>query len=313
MIRKPAVAGYFYPGSERELRAMFKQMVDLKAAKEKALAVVSPHAGFVYSGYVAGAVFSSVVLPDHYIILGPSHQGIRPLFAIMTEGAWQTPLGEVPIASGLAEAVRKRTPLIQVDENGHRREHSLEVQLPFLQYLKKNISLVPICISYLADYRDLEELARAVAAGIREFGEDTLIVASTDMSHYVSQEVAKQKDFLAIEKIKGRPEWEQVPESMREPLFFPLTSRAYAGFDHICPGRAFEKHFSGSTEPAPHENGLTRRSPPGTRGRHFENRPQEHPFEKNSRRHLRDHREASLPRHAGALCLFPRRGHTGPG
>jgi len=203
MIRKPAVAGYFYPGSERELRAMFKQMVDLKAAKEKALAVVSPHAGFVYSGYVAGAVFSSVVLPDHYIILGPSHQGIRPLFAIMTEGAWQTPLGEVPIASGLAEAVRKRTPLIQVDENGHRREHSLEVQLPFLQYLKKNISLVPICISYLADYRDLEELARAVAAGIREFGEDTLIVASTDMSHYVSQEVAKQKDFLAIEKIKS--------------------------------------------------------------------------------------------------------------
>lgn len=203
MIRRPAVAGpfSFYPDDAARLRSMIKEMIDPKAKREKALAVVSPHAGFIYSGYVAGAVFSSVILPEHFVILGPSHQGIRPVFAIMTEGVWQMPLGEIPVDSALAEAIRKSSALIQVDENAHKREHSLEVQLPFLQYFKKDIFLVPICISYQANYQDLEELAQAVAAGIREFGKDTLIVASTDMSHYVSQEVAKQKDFLAIERI----------------------------------------------------------------------------------------------------------------
>lgn len=203
MIRRPAVAGpfSFYPDRPAELRSMIKGMVDPQAKKEKALAVVSPHAGFVYSGHVAGAVFSSVFLPEHILILGPSHHGIRPVFAVMKEGVWQMPFGEVSLDSDLAEAVRKHSPLIQEDENAHKNEHSLEVQLPFLQYFVKNISLVPICISYQANFQQLEELGQAIAAGIRELGRDTLIVASTDMSHYVSQEEAKRKDFLAIEKI----------------------------------------------------------------------------------------------------------------
>lgn len=201
MIRKSAVAGTFYPGRAEELTVMLKQMVDPKKRKEKALAVVSPHAGFIYSGYVAGAVFSSVLLPEQFVILGPSHRGMRSLFAIMKKGAWQTPLGDIPLDSTLAQAILKRSSLIEEDDSAHAQEHSLEVQLPFIQYLKQDFSIVPICISPMADYQELEELAQAIAGGIRESGRDVLVVASTDMSHYVSQETAKRKDFLAIEKV----------------------------------------------------------------------------------------------------------------
>jgi AmmeMemoRadiSam system protein B len=201
MVRRPAVAGYFYPKKAEELRTMIKGMVDPRAHKEKALAVVSPHAGLVYSGFVAGAVFSSVEIPARLIIMGPSHRGIRALFGIMTEGAWQTPLGEVPLDSSLAKAILERSRLVEEDAGGHAQEHSLEVQLPFVQYLRPDFSFVPICVSPMADYSDLRNLGAALAGAIRDSGGDTLMVASTDMSHYVSQETAKKKDFLAIEKV----------------------------------------------------------------------------------------------------------------
>jgi len=201
MVRRPAVAGYFYPQKAEELRAMLKGMVDPKAKKEKALAVVSPHAGLVYSGPVAGAVFSSVEIPGCVMILGPSHRGIRAVFGIMSEGTWQTPLGEVPVDAELARAIRERSPLVQEDAGGHASEHSLEVQLPFLQYLKKDFYIVPVCISPAADYADLENLADALADSIRQSGQEVLLVSSTDMSHYVSQETARKFDFMAIEKI----------------------------------------------------------------------------------------------------------------
>ncbi|MEW5901731.1 MAG: AmmeMemoRadiSam system protein B [Acidobacteriota bacterium] len=201
MARRPAVAGYFYPRKPDELRALLQRMVNPQAPKKKAFAVVCPHAGFIYSGYVAGAVFSSVLLPERLIILGPSHRGMDSVFAIMTQGSWQTPLGEVPLDSALATAIEKHSPLVSEDESAHEAEHSLEVQLPFIQYLKEKFSIVPISVSPAADYLDLEELARAMAAAGREAGEDILIVASTDMSHYISQAAARKKDFLAIEKI----------------------------------------------------------------------------------------------------------------
>jgi AmmeMemoRadiSam system protein B len=178
-------------------------MVDPKAKKEKARAVVSPHAGFSYSGYVAGAVFSSVVLPEHFLILGPSHRGQRSVFGIMTEGSWETPLGEVPIDAALAEALLRSSPLIKEEEAAHGEEHSLEVQLPFLQYLRSGFSFVPLSVSPAADFGALEELGNALAAAIRRAKKDVLVVASTDMSHYVSQETARKKDFLAIERIQA--------------------------------------------------------------------------------------------------------------
>ncbi len=203
MVRKPAVAGYFYPQKAAALRSLLSGMVDPRAKKEKARAVVSPHAGFSYSGYVAGAVYSSVILPERFVILGPSHRGQRSLFGLMMEGSWETPLGEVVIDRGLADGLLRGSSLIKVEEGAHEEEHSLEVQLPFLQSLCPAFSIVPLSVSPAADYPALEELGSALAAAIRQADADVLVVASTDMSHYVSQETARKKDFMAIERIQA--------------------------------------------------------------------------------------------------------------
>jgi len=199
--RKPAVGGYFYPGNKEDLRKMVERMVDLESKKEKAFCLVSPHAGFEYSGPVAGAVFSSTSLPEKFVILGPSHRGIQSQIAIMKEGVWETPLGQAQIEARLAELIMDHSPLITEDELAHMTEHSLEVQLPFIQFFKKDFSIVPICISYDISFTELEELGKAISLGIKESKEEVLIVASTDMSHYVKQEVAQKLDSLAIERI----------------------------------------------------------------------------------------------------------------
>jgi AmmeMemoRadiSam system protein B len=201
MKRKPCVAGSFYPGQKDKLQETIARMTDPKAAKKKALAVVAPHAGYEYSGPVAGAVFSSVEIPPTVVILGPGHRDIASLFAVQKEGSWLTPLGESPIQSGLAALILDLCPLAKEDERSHLWEHSLEVELPFIQYFEKQAAIVPVCVSYEAGYGDLETFGRALAASLRAFSHPVLIVASTDMSHYVSQETAKRKDFLAIRKI----------------------------------------------------------------------------------------------------------------
>jgi len=199
--RKASVAGYFYPNRERDLKEMIGGMVEPDRERISGICVVSPHAGFVYSGPVAGAVFSSVYLPDKYVILGPSHRGIEACLAIMKKGTWETPLGEVPIDSQLAEQIMHHSEGISEDHSAHLHEHSLEVQLPFIQFFKKNISIVPICIAPQASFEDLEDLGLAVAKGIKDVKDEVMIVASTDMSHYIDQELARKKDFLAINKI----------------------------------------------------------------------------------------------------------------
>ena len=180
---------------------MVAGMVDPESKKQKAVCVVSPHAGFEYSGPVAGAVFSSVELPDTFIILGPSHRPIESRVAVMKEGVWETPLGNVEVESSLAELIMGHSALIAEDEIAHVHEHSLEVQLPFIQYFKGEVTIVPICLSYHISFEELEDLGKALARGVKDFSQDVLIVASTDMSHYVDQSVAKEKDFLAIERI----------------------------------------------------------------------------------------------------------------
>ena len=201
MIRKPAVAGYFYPGHPDELRSTLGQMTDAGAAKQKAFAAVSPHAGFVYSGPVAGALFSTIQMPDRFILLGPSHRMIGSRFALMGEGAWETPLGKVPVDEDLAREIAGYSDLIEEDAEAHNQEHSLEVQLPFIQYFVPHFSIVPISIGYQAAYQELEELGKAVAHGVQKSGHDVLIVASTDMSHYVSQKTAEKLDHEAIDRI----------------------------------------------------------------------------------------------------------------
>ena len=201
MKRKPSVAGYFYPHNPGALSDMIEEMVDPHAQKQKAISVISPHAGYVYSGQVAGSVFSSVELPENCIILGPNHQGLAKESYIMKQGVWETPLGDVEINTKLADFIMKQSEDLKESAENHSLEHSLEVQVPFIQFLKGNFSLVPIVVAYFASYDELTKLGEAIARAIREYGQDVLIVASTDMSHQVSQEEAKTKDFLAIDKI----------------------------------------------------------------------------------------------------------------
>lgn len=201
MRRKAAVAGYFYPQKKNDLRKMIEGMVDPEKEKERSICVISPHAGFTYSGPVAGAVFSSVYLPERFVILGPSHRSMKSRFGIMREGIWETPLGDVSVDSRLGELILDYSGLITEDPTAHLNEHSLEVQLPFIQFFMKNISIVPICITYHASFEELEELGKAISQGIKESENKVMIIASTDMSHYVDQRVAKKKDFLAIDKI----------------------------------------------------------------------------------------------------------------
>jgi len=201
MKRRPFVAGQFYPGDEERLRRTIEEMSGPQGSAKKSIAVVSPHAGYVYSGPVAGAVFASAIVPGTVVIIGPGHREIGPVFAVQGRGSWLTPLGESPIDTRLASRIMKRCALVEEDEQAHLGEHSLEVQLPFIQYHRKDAAIVPICVSHEAGYGQLEALGRALAEAIRDSGRETLIVASTDMSHYVDQKTAEKKDMLAIRKV----------------------------------------------------------------------------------------------------------------
>jgi AmmeMemoRadiSam system protein B/AmmeMemoRadiSam system protein A len=200
MIRETAVAGQFYPDSPAELSKMIAGMVDEKAPREDAIGLVMPHAGYIYSGIVAGATISRAKIKDTCIILGPNHTGMGKPFSIMTEGVWKTPLGNVQIDSALAKRVLAGSRFLSEDYLAHVSEHSIEVQLPFLQYFKKDVQIVPIILSYAtgAVYR---EIGRAIAKAIEDSGKDVLIIASSDMTHYEPHESALKKDNLAIEPI----------------------------------------------------------------------------------------------------------------
>ena len=201
MNRRAFVAGQFYPGERERLRETIAHLAGPPAARKKAVAVVSPHAGYIYSGAVAAAVFSSTLIPGTVIVLGPGHREIESLFAIQSRGSWQTPLGKSPIDTDLADGILRRCALVAEDDQAHLGEHSLEVQLPFIQYFREDAAIVPICVSHEAGYDQLEALGRSLAEAVRAHGRETLIVASTDMSHYVSQKTAERKDMLAIRKV----------------------------------------------------------------------------------------------------------------
>ena len=198
MIRKPAVAGYFYPRDPLRLREQIEQYILPRAQKIKAIAAVSPHAGYVYSGSVAGAVYSHLQIPQKVVLLGPNHTGMGARASIMTQGTWITPLGEVKIDEELALEILENSQFLKEDAQAHSAEHSLEVQLPFLQYFRPDIRIVPIVLMGTS-FEMAQEIGQALAKTLKN-GE-TLIISSTDMSHYEPQEVAAKKDQAAIEAI----------------------------------------------------------------------------------------------------------------
>jgi len=173
---------------------MVEGMLDTEKEKEKAKCVVSPHAGFEYSGPVAGAVFSSVQLPGKFVILGPSHRPIQSRVAIMKQGIWETPLGNVKIDSSLAELIMMHSHLIEEDESAHMDEHSLEVQLPFIQYMRKDAEIVPMCLSYHISFEELEELGQAIAKGIKR-GTRTRFAAGIDMLDIGPSQIGNRREI----------------------------------------------------------------------------------------------------------------------
>ena len=200
MIREPVVAGQFYPSSPAQLKEMIAGMVDKKVVREEVIGLVLPHAGYPYSGAVAGVTISRIKFKDTFIILGPSHTGMGKPFSIMTEGVWRTPLGDVEIDSELGKRILALSKYLEEDYNAHRFEHSIEVQLPFVQYFSKDIKLVPIVLSYAAG-NAYKEIGRNIAMAVKELNREVVIIASSDMTHYEPQASAQRKDSQAIEAI----------------------------------------------------------------------------------------------------------------
>ncbi len=200
MIRNPVVAGQFYPGSSSGLRKELKKLLNPEKEKEKAVGLLLPHAGYIYSGKTAALLYERVSIPQTAVILGPNHTGIGEQFSIMRQGRWKTPIGESAIDTALADEILGRSELLQVDEASHRYEHSIEIQLPFLQFLRKDVQVVPIILSG-AELEDCRSIGNAIAGAIKESKADAIIIASSDMTHFEPAKSAKEKDKIALSAV----------------------------------------------------------------------------------------------------------------
>ena len=203
LVRSPAVAGRFYPGDDESLRQTirdFSNGASKGSHKQSVLAAISPHAGYVYSGAVAAETLEQIEIPETVVLLGPSHTGKGAPVALST-ATWQMPMGDVPVNQEFAQDLLNESEIIVADELAHKYEHSLEVQIPFLQMAQPNLSIVPICISHLP-YHILNEVGLALAEVIKKNNtENILVVASTDMTHYKPREVAEKQDHYVLEKL----------------------------------------------------------------------------------------------------------------
>jgi hypothetical protein len=199
-VRRPAVAGRFYPGTRDDLLRDIRKYTSIKAERVRAIGCVSPHAGYVYSGHVAGAVFAHLDLPARFIVLCPNHTGMGEPLSIMSEGSWLTPLGEVAIDSRLARAMKSRFPLLHEDSAAHHAEHAIEVQLPFLQSMIRDFTFVPVAVG-TGHFEALSALGATIATVIKDLHENVLIIASSDMNHYEQDATTRVKDSLAIERM----------------------------------------------------------------------------------------------------------------
>ncbi|MGB8888966.1 MAG: AmmeMemoRadiSam system protein B [Candidatus Korobacteraceae bacterium] len=204
-VRQPAVAGRFYPANAQYLRAEIETYSTAPAAapaesRIRALGCVVPHAGYMYSAHVAGAVYRRLELPHRYVILCPNHTGMGEPLAIMSEGAWHTPLGNATIDGELAAQLKSQMPLLSEDPVAHRFEHAIEVQLPFLQVLAPGLRFVPIAVG-ISNFEALNALGVVIGNALAQSQEPCLVIASSDMNHYESDEITRVKDRRAINQL----------------------------------------------------------------------------------------------------------------
>lgn len=201
--RKPVVADRFYPGNSSELNNTLRNLFDRfnPPIKTGVVGIVSPHAGYIYSGAVCAETLKSAEIPETVVILGPNHHGQGSEIAL-SKNNWELPCGTVPVNHKLADLILAENEEVQVDELAHQYEHSLEVQVPFLQALRKDVTIVPLVLSQLS-YEVCERLAEGIARAVSSYNEPVLLLASSDMSHYETRESSSIKDTMALENIKN--------------------------------------------------------------------------------------------------------------
>lgn len=200
MVRSAVVAGKFYPAEESALRGMVDGFLAAGKGGDSAIGIVSPHAGYLYSGAIAGLTFGMTQVPERVVILGPNHQGVGHPAAVYPAGSWRTPLGEIAIDEELSEAILREIPLLGRDPLAHRYEHSLEVQVPFIQSRAPGARIAALCLAAVP-LSELLAIGEGMARVIAGCSEKVLMVASSDMSHYVPAGIARQKDGLALDRI----------------------------------------------------------------------------------------------------------------
>ena len=204
MLRLPAVAGRFYPSDPAELTALIRKYsgTDPGQPHIPARACLVPHAGYFYSGHVGGAVLARIALPRKIIILGVRHYPRGEPVAILSSGAWRTPLGDARIDEELAEALKKACPLLREDSVTHSAEHSLEVQLPFLQALVPDFTFVPVALGTV-QFESLVNVGEAIARVLAAAQENVLLLTTSDLNHYQDDATTRIKDRKAIEQLLG--------------------------------------------------------------------------------------------------------------
>ena len=206
MIRRPAVAGYFYPKEKKELEhtlsLLFSVDSSQKQQRNAVVGAILPHAGYQYSGKVAAQTVSACTFKEIFIILGPNHTGLGEPFSVMTEGSWATPLGDVPIHVAVTKTLVQKSKYLREDTLAHASEHSIEVLIPFLQYIQKEIAIVPLVIAH-ASFGVYQDMAKDIYDTIMDLNlkDRVTLLASSDMTHYEPQSSAEDKDRYAIEAI----------------------------------------------------------------------------------------------------------------
>jgi AmmeMemoRadiSam system protein B len=200
MLRPPAVSGQFYFGSSSRLQEQVAQYLRDDRARERALGIMVPHAGLVYSGQVAGAVYSSIEMPHTFLMIGPNHTGLGARIAVMDDGEWEVPTGKLRIDRRLASRILQHAGQAERDAKAHSFEHSLEVQVPFIIHCAPDAEIVPVALRSLS-YDDCVLLAEGVARAVQGIEYPVTILASSDMSHFVSDGTARQKDKLALDRL----------------------------------------------------------------------------------------------------------------
>ena len=208
----PAVAGMFYPSSEEELRKEIERsflheigpgrLPGMSEGKRRPPALIAPHAGYMYSGPIAAHAY--IQLDGRRVatavVMGPNHYGVGTPVSIFPEGVWVTPLGEVEVDGDLAMELAKASDVFSLDEFSHEREHSIEVQLPFLQYVLGEVKLVPICFLDQS-LKTCIKVGEALGAVLKA-RDDVALIASSDMTHYEPHEQARSKDARALEEVR---------------------------------------------------------------------------------------------------------------